>query len=289
MTASLPVTRDLAPASVATVVAAAAVALGSTTGLVRASDGRYDASQSVLVSPGADMANLLVVLVVLAAMSLARRGSLTGLLVWPGAVFYLLYAYVPYLVGAAFTPLVLAYVVVVLAAVFALAWTLTSVDGAQVRLRFAAAPARGVGAALVVVAVLAYAGLLGAALDAFGSTATEAAWRGHWVADWALGTPAMLLGGVLLWRRWPFGYVVGPGLLLVSGLGGVAFAGAATIDNVSGGLRTDWSVVIVHVVISAASFAVLGWYLRRRTRAASAAAPGYTGEGVVGGQRGPRE
>ena len=45
---------------------------------------------------------LLVLPILLGSMWLARRGSLAGLLLWPGALFYALYAYVPYLVGAPF-------------------------------------------------------------------------------------------------------------------------------------------------------------------------------------------
>jgi hypothetical protein len=109
-------------------------------------------------------------------------------------------------------------------------------------------------------------------VDALAGSVTEAAWRGHWVADWTLGTPALLLGGVLLARRIPFGYVIGPGLLLVSGLGGIAFAIAAIVNNVAGDLLTEWSVVVVHRAISAASLALLTWFLHsaaprpRRTR-----------------------
>jgi hypothetical protein len=112
------------------------------------------------------------------------------------------------------------------------------------------------------------AGLLSTAIGAFGNGATEAAWRGHWAADWILGTPALITGGVLLWARRPVGYTVAPGLLLVSALGGVVFAVAAVVDNLSGGLRTEGSVVVVHLVISAGALAVLVWFLTAPHRAA---------------------
>jgi ABC-type enterobactin transport system permease subunit len=50
-------------------------------------------------------------------------------------------------------------------------------------------------------------------------------------------------------------------LLLVSALGGVVFAAAALADNLENGIRTDPSVIIVHVGIGAASTAVLAWFL----------------------------
>jgi len=162
--------------------------------------------------------------------------------------------------------------------------TRDGIDGTALRDRFSVAPARTMGAALAVIGALAYAGLVGTALGVFDSSATEAAWRGHWVADWILGTPRLIMGGVLLWARRPFGYTVAPGLLLVSALGGVVFAIAGVVDNLSGGIRTELSVVVVHLVISA-SLAVLVWFLCAPHRAAArirkphlrpGAAPGAT-------------
>jgi hypothetical protein len=258
------------PAYISSLITAAAVTLASVLGVARAADGLYDTSESVLVSRGADVANLVVVVpVLLLTMWRAWRGSLTGLLLWLGTAFYVVYAYLPYLIGAPFTPLVFAYVVVFLGAALTLIWLATAVDAGRVREELVGAPARAIGAILAVIAILAYAGLTATAVDALGSSITEAAWRGHWVADWTLGTPVLLLGGVLLWRRTAFGYVLAPALLLVSGLGGVAFAAAALVNNVAGDLRTEGSVIVVHLVIGAASFVVLVWFLHfaaRRTR-----------------------
>jgi len=38
-------------------------------------------------------------------------------------------------------------------------------------------------------------------------------------------------------------------------------AGAVVVDNLTRGIRTDLSVVVVHLVTSAASFTVLVWFL----------------------------
>lgn len=260
--------HGLGHATVASLIAGAAVVVASALGWGSGA-GRYAQSQSVLVSQGADAANLIAVLLVLAALWLARRGSLTALLLWPGGLFYLAYAFVPYLVGAPFTPLLFDDVVAFLAAAYALAALATGIDGMALRDRFSAAPARTVGAILAVIGVLAYAGLVGTAIGALGSSATESAWRGHWVADWILGTPVLIMGGVMLWARLPFGYTAAPGLLLVSALGGVVFAVAAAVDNLTGGIRTDVSVIVVHLVISAASLAVLAWFLAAAHRAST--------------------
>ncbi len=261
--AELLIARDLTLAYGASLLLAALIALASALGLGWGSEGLYGGSSSVLVSRGADAANLILVLpILLGSMWLAGRGSLLGLLLWPGALFYALYAYMPYLVGAPFTALLFVYVALVTLSAFTLIGIVASIDGAEVRKRLAGAPTRSVGGALVLIAVLAYAGLAADAVRALGSPASEPAWRGHWVADWALGTPVLLLGGMLLWRRAPLGYVAAAGLLLVSGLGGLAFSVAAVLDDLLTGPRTEPATIAIHLILSAISFALLAFFLR---------------------------
>jgi hypothetical protein len=274
MTSPLPMHRDLTLAYVSSLVMALGIAFVCVAGLVWSAESLYAGSQLVLISRGADAANLVILLpILLGAMWLARRSSLFGLLLWPGVLFYTLYAYVPYLVGAPFSVLFFVYAGLVPLGAFTVIGILASIDAEEVRHRWSGAPARGVGVALVVIAVAAYAGLTATAVGALGDPAGEAATRPLAVADWALGTPVLLLGGALLWRRSPLGYAAAPGLLLVSGLGGVAFAVAAVIDNLLSRPQTELAVIAVHLVISAVSFALLAWFVRGATREQSVARP----------------
>ncbi len=192
-------------------------------------------------------------------MWLARRGSLIGLLLWPGALFYVLYAYALYLVAAPFNGLFFGYIALVTLSAWTLIGIVASIDGEEVRRRLAAAPARSVGGSLVLIALMAYAGLTATAVSALGSSANEPGMRPQWVVDYALGTPALLLGGVLLWRRATLGYVAATGLLLVSGLNGLAFAASAVLDGLLAGRSIEPAVVAVHLVISGVSFALLAF------------------------------
>ena len=265
----LPIKRDLSLAYAASLLVGLGIVAASSVGLASTRDDLGSDSSLVLVSRGADIANLLIVLpILLGSMWLARRGSLTGLLLWPGTLFYALYAYVPYLVGAPFSGLFFVYAGLVTLSAFTVIGVVASIDGEAVRHRLAATPARGVGAALLVIAVAAYAGLAATALSALGDPASEAATRPLAVADWALGTPVLLAGGLLLWLRLPLGYMAGPGLLLVSGLGGVAFVLAAGVDNLLNGPQTEAAVIAVHLVISTVSFALLGFFLTRAQESA---------------------
>lgn len=268
------VTRNLTLAYLTSLLVALGIVVASAEGLASDAASVYGHSSLVLVSRGGDAANLiLVVPILLGAMLVARRGSLFGLLLWPGALFYALYAYVPYLVGAPFSGLFFVDVALVTISAFTVVGILASVDGHEVRRRLAAAPARGIGAALVLIAVSAYAGLAGTAIAALADPAGEAATRPLAVADWALGTPVLLVGGALLWLRVPLGYVVAPGLLLVSGLGGVVFAVAAVLDNLLSDPTTEPAVIAVHLVISVLSFGLLALFVQRATRRQPLARP----------------
>jgi hypothetical protein len=276
----LPVARDLTLAYLASLLVAIGIMVASGVGLASGAGGSHGDSSLVLVSQGGDVANLVLVLpILLGALWLARRGSIFGLLLWPGALFYVLYAYVPYLVGAPFNGLFFVYASLVTLSAFTVIGILASIDGQEIRRRLAGAPARGIGAALVVIALAAYAGLAGTAITALGDPTGEAATRPLAVADWALGTPVLLAGGLLLWRRVSFGYVTAPGLLLVSGLGGVAFALAAVIDNLLNGPPTEPAVIAVHLVIGVLSFGLLAVFVRGAMRRQPLARPGTTQPG----------
>jgi hypothetical protein len=66
-----------------------------------------------------------------------------------------------------------------------------------------------------------------------------------------------------LFKRSPLGYATGAGALLVSALGGIAFAVAAVLDNMLTSLKTEPAAIAVHLVIAAASGVLLVLFLRR--------------------------
>jgi hypothetical protein len=85
-----PIKHNLRLGYICSLVTAFGIAAVSAAGLVWGAGGLYPATPpSVLVSRAGDATNLIVILPsLLASMWLARRGSLIGLLLWPGALFY---------------------------------------------------------------------------------------------------------------------------------------------------------------------------------------------------------
>ena len=143
MRPTLPIKHDLTLAYLVSFAIAVLMTVASLAGLAFGSAGLYGvAPRLVQVSCGGDVANMVVGLpILLGLMWLARRGSLVGLLLWPGALFYVLYTYTLYLVGAPFNTLFLAYVALVTLSAYTTIGVVASVDGEAVRQRFKSAPA----------------------------------------------------------------------------------------------------------------------------------------------------
>jgi hypothetical protein len=222
--ARLPVTRSLKLAYASSLIIALLLAIVSVAGLLLGTS-LYPTEEMLLLKQPTDLFTFVVGLpLLLGSMWMARRGSLLGLLCWPGVLLYVLYVYVSYAIGVPFNVLFLAYVVLVALSAYTLIGLVASIDAPAVRQRLAGAvPERVAGGILVGLAVLFTLMNLADIVTALTSPAPD-----HlldlpvWIADSAVVAPAWLIGGLLLWQRRALGYVAGAGLLL---LGCMLFVG----------------------------------------------------------------
>lgn len=273
----LPVRRRLTFSYRASLVVAALMAVASGAGLLLGSAGLYGPNpalgvteaQAGLLLPGflgQDAFNLLVgVPLLLGSLWLARRGSLVGLLFLPGTLFYALYWYVLCLTGAPFSVLFLVYVPLVTLSAFTIIGVVSSTDGEEVRRRLSATvPARAIGALLVVLGLLTLAqDTTGALVTALADDApADPAARPVWISDLALQAPAVIVGGALLWRRQPLGYVAGTGLLLQYGLSAVGFVAGMVLESVLTGSPPDVATSVVLILFGAVCFVPLAFFIR---------------------------
>lgn len=151
-----------------------------------------------------------------AGLLMNRRGGVRGRLLWVGGLGYAAYNYAFYLLGAtlnAFFPL---YVLALVLAGAGLILVLVRTDPDQIRASFAeGTPVRAVGGYLVLVASVLtlvwfgmWAGHVFSGRDVPGGD--PAAFRLVAALDLTLMVPALGVGGVLLWRRRAWGYVIAP-------------------------------------------------------------------------------
>jgi hypothetical protein len=150
---------------------------------------------------------------------LARRGSLVGLLCWPGALLQVLYLYVIYLLAMPYTWLLLLHLALAVLSFYALLGLLAAIDAQAVARALAGrVPVRLAAASLAGQGLLNFVFVLGAILYplSLGAQTTAASLANH-VIDLFI-TPAWVIAGVLLWRRRPFGYVAGLAVLFQGSL-----------------------------------------------------------------------
>ena len=157
----------------------------------------------------------------------ARHGGLVGLLLWPGALFYLLYHDIVFLFARLLGTLFLLHLMLATISLYALACRRPSVDGMAVRQRLAGrVPEKVGGGVLVGLGVLFLCGhrrdvnrpVKRIPHQRFGISAAY-----HGRADESVMDSS---GGVLLWRRKALGYVVGSGLLFQASM---LFIGLVTL------------------------------------------------------------
>ena len=168
-----------------------------------------------------DIVNLLAGFpLLLISVLLAWRGKLIGLLCWPGAIFYVLYVYFPYIICVPFNILFLPYLILFSLSIYTLIGIIVSIDGNAVSNYVSdivlAKISGGILIGLSVLIVLRQTGLIVNAL--INKALIDPQELALWIDDFSIASPAMFIGGFFLWKKKPLGYVVGAGLLIAYGV-----------------------------------------------------------------------
>jgi hypothetical protein len=156
---------------------------------------------------------VLAVPLLVSSLLLARRGSVRGLLLWLGMLGYGVYNYAYYMLGAALNAFFPLYIAALLLSVVTLILALLRIEVAEIAASFRPkAPVRIVGGYLVFVAVgltFVWMAMWAAYIFAGQPTPIEPeAFKLVAALNITIMVPALALGGVLLWRRNAWGYIV---------------------------------------------------------------------------------
>src|SRR5436190_463755 len=154
---ALPLTRRLTLPFVLSLLVAGLLVITSVAGLRYGRRGLYTPDPATLPTfIGQDIMTLVAGLpLLLAAMWAARRGSVRGLLLWLGALFYFAYSYLYYPLNPEFNVLYPAYIAIVSMSGYALLALLLNIDAEAVRARFSSrTPVRLLGGFMAVMGAL---------------------------------------------------------------------------------------------------------------------------------------
>jgi hypothetical protein len=260
----LPVTRDLTLAYALSLAVAITLTVASVVGLLYQTV-IYPGDELLLSFVPSDAFNLTVGLpLLLASMWLARRGEIIGLLLWPGALFYVLYMYVPYIVGVPFNVLFLPYLVLVTLSAYSLIGLLASIDGQVVRQRLTGfVPVRtsaGILLGLAVLIIVRQTSLIFTALTGQAPVSTSEV--SSWIADFTVAIPALLVVWIQLWRRQPLGYVATAGLLLGYGVLALSVIPFFVLQAQHNASPLDLGGIVAVLVMAALCFIPLAFFVR---------------------------
>jgi hypothetical protein len=211
---SLPIRRNLTLIAILSLLIAFLVAAASAAGFLFRSD-LYPTGDLLQSFVPTDVVNLLIALpMLLGSIWLAWRRKLVGLLLWPGALLFVLYSYIVYVLAMPLNGAFLLHLALVALSLYTIIALIASIDGGAVRHRLAGAvPERLAGGILAAFGLLFFLLALAAIVGAVASQTSMAETDLAANASDFLISPVLVIGGVLLWQRRELGYVAGLALL----------------------------------------------------------------------------
>lgn len=259
----LPLRCSLTRIYASSLLIAILMALASVAGLLRPAT-VYPADELIRSFVPNDVTNLLIGLpILLGSMYLARRGRWAGLLCWPGALFYVLYNYLVYVLAMPLNVALLLHLGLATLSVYTLIGLVASMDGQAIRSRLSGTvPERLAAGVLAGLGTLFFVRVIATLTNALNTptsiATTELAVH---IADLII-TPAWIIGGVLLWQRKALGYVSGLGLLFQASMLFIALVIFLLLQPILTTATLALADVVVILVMGSVCFAPFVLFLR---------------------------
>jgi hypothetical protein len=206
-----------------------------------------------------DIVNLVIGLPILVGVIvLGRRGVLLGLLFWPGTLLFMTYHAIAFAAGVPFSVQFYLYVLLVGLSTYTLVRLLASLDANAVQQRLRGRVFEKVtGGALVGMGLL-FASLVAQIITNPAAMPSQVATG---IADMTI-IPVLLVGGVLLFQRHAWGYVVGEGLLFLTSMLFVGLLVFFILQPIVTGAPFPLEDFIAIAVMSLVGFIPFGLFVR---------------------------
>jgi hypothetical protein len=211
-----------------------------------------------------DVVNLVIgVPILLLSMGLTARRKLVGLLFWPGALFYPIYNFTAYLFALPHTSLFSVHLALVALSAYTLIGLVAGIDkeavGWLLKERVPEKFTGGIAAAFGAIFIIrVFAVSIGSIL---GNSEIPPAELATLVADFFI-SPAMIIGGVLLWQKKPLGYTAGLGLLFQASMLFIGLILFLVLQPLMFGTDFNLVDILVVAVMGLICFVPFGMYVR---------------------------
>jgi hypothetical protein len=260
----LPVIRSVTFPFTLSLLVAGLLVISSVAGLMYGQRGLYEPDPATLPTFLAqDVITLLFAIPLLAgSLWTARRGSVRGLLLWMGSLFYVAYAYSYAVLNPWLAPLFLVYVAIVSMSLYSLMFLLVSTDADAVRARFSVhAPVRSAGGFVMCMALLlGTMWIVKIAQYLLAGTQPKRVELVVFPLDLVIAFPALFWGGLWLWRKQPLGYVVGGIVLLKAAAEGLTLVVQTGATLIMSGLGDE--LLPAYAIVGFGGLLLLVLYLR---------------------------
>lgn len=224
----------------------------------------YPAEELVNTFVTNDVVNLLVGLpTIIISLTLTMKDKLLGLLFWPGALLFIIYNYLIYVLAMPVSFAFLVHLILVVASTYTLISLIKKIDGKKVKQQLTGnVPERLTSGVLVGLGLLFLFQAIGVMILAFyNQTIIPGTDLALHITDSIIAT-IFVIGGILLWQHKKLGYVAGLGLLFqVSSLfiGLIAFV---IIQPFLTSLPFVLVDVVVIFIMGLISFIPMGLFIR---------------------------
>jgi hypothetical protein len=199
------------------------------------------------------------------SLTLSIRGSQRAQLVWVAMLSYMLYNFAFYLFGTAFNVFFLVYVAIVSLALFALIFSLSSLDVTAISQAFrASTPVRWISSFMVFIGVFlgfkwiadslnfVFTGQLPKAILDFAQPTNIV-----FALDLTLIVPWMIVGAIWLWQHQPWGYVVSAIMTMKAATYGLVLVTSTLYSALSG----NWDTLFAFYAFVFLGGVISVWFL----------------------------
>lgn len=210
----------------------------------------------------------LVAVVPMLALALWRswRGSRRAQLVWLGGLWYMLYNYAFYLFGAVFNAFFLLYVALFTLSMYALFLGLYDLDLEGIRQSFRdRTPVRWISGFLVFITLPLLIVEGGQCVNFILTGVVPEVPSLIFALDLSFVIPASILGGILLWQRRAWGFVLAALMLVKGATYGLVLATNTILINARKLTETPDPLLPFYMIVAVGSL-VFGWLLLRNLR-----------------------